>query len=69
MICFGYIAGVNNLVRFQLVAEQPQYLAVFGHMVTPFIMRFALFCAYSIIKAWFLYVRNFGFLMPRIPVP
>ena len=30
----GYIAGMDDIVRFQLIAEQPQYLTVLGHLVT-----------------------------------
>ena len=27
---FGYVAGVDDLVRLQLIAEKPQYLTVLG---------------------------------------
>ena len=58
----GYTAGVDDLVCFQLIAEQPQYLTVFGHLVTSFHNDLHGIVHEIIIKVWFPSDRNNGFL-------
>ena len=66
---FGYVAGVDDLVRLQLIAEKPQYLAVLGHLVTSLHNDLHGIVHEIIIKEWFPNGRNNGFLCPDSRFP